>query len=105
MQAFQTTIVGSLHIDLIIVPGAWSTTPPSNVYFQIDLDTPTKRIKQTVTFRLVGGTYFVDPPSSIPFSFLIKDKATTTIAVSIVNAGGSVTFQGSVWYQYIQNGC
>jgi hypothetical protein len=98
-------VTGSLQIDFITVPTSWTTGPPLNIYLQIDLDNAANRIKRTVTFRYVSTTnsYFVDPVD-LQFSFLIKDKAATTITVTPVNAGGSVTFQGSLWYQYIQYG-
>ena len=96
-------ITGSLQIDFIVIPASWSTNPPVTIYLQIDLDNATNRIKRTVTFRYVStdNSYFVDPVD-LQFSFLIKDKAATTITVTPMNAGGSVTFQGSLWYQYVQ---
>jgi len=96
-------ITGSLQIDFIVIPASWSTNPPLTIYLQIDLDNPTNRIKRTVTFRYVSAdnSYFVDP-IDLQFSFLIKDKAATSITVTPMNAGGSVTFQCSLWYQYVQ---
>jgi len=97
------TVTGSLQIDVLNAPASWSTNPPAAIYIQVDLDNPTNRIKRTVTFRYdaSGNSYSVDPVD-LQFSFLIKEKAATTITVTPVNAGGSVTLQGSLWYQYIQ---
>jgi hypothetical protein len=98
-------VTGSLQIDFITVPTSWTTGPPLNIYLQIDLNNATNRIKRTVTFRYdVSGNLYSVNPVDLQFSFLIKDKAATTITVTLMNAGGSVTFQGSLWYQYIQYG-
>jgi len=99
-------VTGSLQIEFTAVPSSWTTGPPLNIYLQIDLDNAANRIKRTVTFRYViaDPSYYAVDPVDLQFSFLIKDKAATTITVTPVNAGGSVTFQGSLWYQYIQYG-
>ena len=97
-------VTGSLQIEFTAVPSSWTTGPPLNIYLQIDLDNAANRIKRTVTFRYVladPSYYFVDPVD-LQFSFLIKDKAATMITVTPVNAGGTITIEGSLWYQYVQ---
>jgi hypothetical protein len=96
-------VTGSLQIEFTAVPSSWTTGPPLNIYLQIDLDNAANRIKRTVTFRYdVSGNLYSVNPVDLQFSFLIKDKAATTITVTPVNAGGTVTFEGSLWYQYVQ---
>lgn len=93
----QVLVTGSLQIMFTAVPAAWTTAPPLT-YLQVQLGSdPATLVNRYVIFHYHSGSYS-PVPVDLQFSFLTSGNP-VTITVTAVNAGGSVTLQGSLWYQ------
>lgn len=97
----QVLVTGSLQIVFTAVPAAWTTAPPLT-YLQVQLGSdPATLVNRYVIFHYdaAGGVY-APVPVDLQFTFLTAGNPVITVIP--MNAGGSVTLQGSLWYQTAQ---
>ena len=98
--ADQVLVTGSLQIMFTAVPAAWTTGPPLT-YLRVQLGSdPATVINRYIIFHYYSGSYS-QIPVDIQFTF-VPTAGPVTITVTPVNAGGSVTLQGSLWFQAVQ---
>jgi hypothetical protein len=101
----RVLVTGSLQIMFSNVPASWTTGPPLT-YLRVQLGSdPATVINRYIIFHYYSGSYS-QIPVDMQFSFLATGP--TTITVTPINAGGSVTLQGSLWFQRnltISNSC
>lgn len=100
-SADQVLVTGSLQIMFTTVPAAWTTAPPLT-YLQVQLGSdPATLVNRYVIFHYHSGTNSYSPvPVDLQFTFLTSGNP--VITVTPMNAGGSVTLQGSLWFQTMQ---